>query len=82
MAYFACSEAAKTGTDKTTRLSIAQGKVNPTYVSTVTGQTITNAVTGIGSKLEFVEEKTNSTKNKIVNGLVNVKNQVFSIFGR
>jgi len=39
MAYFACSEAAKTGTDKTTRLSIAQGKVNPTYVSTVTGQT-------------------------------------------
>jgi len=46
------------------------------------GQTITNAVTGIGSKLEFVEEKTNSTKNKIVNGLVNVKNQVFSIFGR
>jgi hypothetical protein len=31
MAYFACSEAAKTGTDKATRASIAKGLVSPTY---------------------------------------------------
>ena len=39
MAYFACAEAAKTGTDSATRKSIASGSVSPTYVSTVTGKT-------------------------------------------
>ena len=38
MAYFACGEAAKTGTDKSTRTSIAKGLVSPTYISTVTGK--------------------------------------------
>jgi hypothetical protein len=39
MAYFACGKAALTGTDQSTRISIASGKVNPTFVSTVTGKT-------------------------------------------
>lgn len=31
MAYFACGKAAKTGTDKQTRVSIAKGLVSPTF---------------------------------------------------
>ena len=61
MAYFACSEAAKTGTDKSTRISIAKGIVSPTYTSTVTGKTHLRGVVQLdaitGRNMDYVTSR-------------------------
>lgn len=44
MAYFACSRAARTGTDRLTRASIAKGTVKPTFVNRNTGKTTLRGV--------------------------------------
>lgn len=43
MAYFACSKAARTGTDSSTRASIAKGLVSPTFTD-ASGQKVLRGV--------------------------------------
>ena len=58
MAYFACSKAAKTGTDKSTRASIASGSTSPTFTSTTTGKKTLRGVVQLdiisGKNMDYV----------------------------
>ena len=44
MAYFACAKAARTGTDKSTRASIAKGLVSPTFTDSYGQQRLRGVV--------------------------------------
>ena len=58
MAYFACKKAARTGTDRSTRASIAKGSVSPTFKHRTTGKETLRGVVQLdiisGKNMDYV----------------------------